>query len=86
MMFSACSEFPTDDGNASESKEGMRQFMGPRAVDQSVRHAISTCWMMLPDEKKTVDAVEAEIRRLVDRAIDNLREDAEAFGLPKEEG
>ncbi len=36
---------------------------------------------MLPDEKKSVDAVESEIRRLVDRALKNLREDAAAFGV-----
>lgn len=59
----------------------MRSMHGPQAVDQSMRHAVSICWMMLPDDKKNVDAVEREIRRLLDRVIDDLREDVEAFGI-----
>jgi hypothetical protein len=59
-----------------------QEFMGPQAVDQAVRQAITTCWMLLPEGKKTVAAVEAEIRRLVERALQNLKEDAQAFGIP----
>ncbi|MGO9107932.1 MAG: hypothetical protein ACLP9L_01755 [Thermoguttaceae bacterium] len=59
----------------------MRSMHGPQAVDQSLRMAVSMCWMMLPDDKKNVDAVEREIRRLVDRIIADLREDAKAFGV-----
>ena len=58
------------------------EAMGPQAVDQAVRQAISCCWMMLPEGKKTIEAVESEIRRLVDRALNNLKEDAQAFGIP----
>ena len=54
---------------------------GPGHVDQMIRGAIQQCWMLLPDDRKNVDAVEAEIRRLVDRALDDLREDAKAFGV-----
>jgi hypothetical protein len=63
----------------------MRSMMGPQAVDHTVRQAISTCWMMLPSERRTVEAVEVEIRRLVDRALKDLQEDARAFGLGEEE-
>ena len=63
----------------------MLQAMGPHAIDQQIRQAISLCWMLLPEEKKSVEAVEAEIRRLVDRALKDLREDAAAFGVPKSE-
>lgn len=59
----------------------MTDVMGPQAVDQLVRQAITTCWMLLPEGKKTVADVEREIRRLVDRALANLREDARAFGV-----
>ena len=68
-------------GDVEKSKKAMRDMMGPQAVDQAVRQAISMCWMMLPDDKKNVEAVESEIRRLVDRALKNLKEDAESFGI-----
>ena len=39
--------------------------------------------MMLPDGGKTVEELEKQFRRIVDRAIKDLREDSDAFGLPK---
>ena len=62
-----------------------RSLLGPDAVDQQIKQAISMCWMMLPDEKKSVAAVESEIRRIVDRALANLREDSRSFGIPDNE-
>ncbi len=60
----------------------MREALGPHALDQAIRQAISICWMLLPEGKKSVEAVEAEVRRVVDRALKDLREDAAAFGIP----
>ena len=57
----------------------MRQFMGPGLVDQAIRHAIHACWMSLTEERKNMDEVEAQIRRVLDRALRDLREDEEAF-------
>ncbi len=59
----------------------MRSMHGPLSVDNALRMAVNVCWMMLPDDKKTVDAVEREIRRLVDRILADFREDAQAFGV-----
>ena len=56
------------------------QSMGPLAVDQSIRQALQLCWMVLPEGRKTVDVLETEIRRLVDRAIKDFKDDAKAFG------
>ena len=67
--------------DADEAGQSMRSFMGPQAVDQAIRQAISTCWMILPDDKKTVENVEVEIRRIIDRALANLKEDARSFGI-----
>ena len=53
--------------------------MGPEAVDQCIRQAVSLCWMILPPEKKTFAAVDREIQRLVARALANLKEDISAF-------
>ncbi len=62
----------------------MRQMFGPHQVDQQISQAISTCWMLMPDDKKNPDAVAAEIRRIVERALANLKEDAQAFGIADE--
>jgi hypothetical protein len=72
--------FPHDD---PETPKKMREMFGPGQIDQSVRQAIQFCWMMLPENAKTVDELEKQFRRIVDRAIRDLREDATAFGLPK---
>jgi hypothetical protein len=76
----ACS----NDENSEEQHKTMRDMFGPQSVDQAIRQAISTCWMVLPDDKKNVACVEAEIRRIVDRALENLREDSKAFGIEGE--
>lgn len=67
----------------SENADNMRGMFGPGHVDQSVRQAIQFCWMMLPQDVKTVDELEKQFRRIVDRAIKDLRDDFEAFGLSK---
>lgn len=58
----------------------MRDMFSPAHVDQQVRQALQMCWMMLPKGKKNVDELEQQFRRIVDRAIRDLREDNEAFG------
>jgi len=65
----------------AKSMKKMRSMFGPQQVDQMIRQAISICWMMLPEGKRKAEAVEAEIRRIVDRALKDLREDATAFGI-----
>ena len=66
-----------------EGPDKMRSMFGPGQVDQGVRQAIQMCWMMLPEGSKTVDELEKQFRRIVDRAIKDLRDDSDAFGLPK---
>jgi hypothetical protein len=66
-------------GADPESGDRLRSFMGPGQVDQQIRQAIQFTWMMLPDERKTVAEVERVIRQIVDRALKDFREDAEAF-------
>ena len=59
----------------------MRAFFGPHHVDSQVRQAIQTCWMILPPDRQNVEGVEKEIRRIVDRALRDLQDDYESFGL-----
>jgi hypothetical protein len=61
--------------------EGFSGMLSPGEVDSKVKDAIWFCWMGAPNDKKTVAYVEVEIRRIVERALKNLREDAKSFGI-----
>ena len=58
-----------------------RILHGPGAADNALRQALAMCWAILPDNRKNVAEAEAELRRLVERAIRDLREDAQSFGM-----
>lgn len=72
--------FEKFDPNDEESFDKMREFFNPSQVDQSVRHALQICWMMLPNDKRNVDELERQFRRIVDRALKDMCEDDQAFG------
>jgi len=72
--------FEEFDPNDEESEERMRGFCGPGHVDHSIRQALQMCWIMLPDDKRNIDELERQFRRIVDRALKDLREDDQAFG------
>lgn len=57
------------------------QFAGPGYVDTQIREAIRFCWLMLPRERRTVRDLKEEVRRLVERALEDIEEDAAVFGL-----
>jgi hypothetical protein len=63
-----------------EAAKRMADFLGPGQVDQTIRQAIHFCWMSLPDDRKNVDELEKQVRRIVDRALRDFREDSEQFG------
>ncbi len=69
------------DPNDRDAARNLKAMFGPGQVDQQIRQAIHMCWMMLPEDKKTVDELELQIRRILDRAIGDLRSDASAFGI-----
>jgi len=75
----AYEQFNPNDPNQGER---FRSCFGPQQVDEQVRQAISTCWMALPQDRRNIEEVEKQMRRLVDRALRDLREDSAAFGLP----
>lgn len=64
--------------------DGIGQFFGPGHVDSMIRQAIQFCWMALPNDKRNVDEVERQMRRLVERALRDAREDSASF-RPTEE-
>jgi hypothetical protein len=59
----------------------IRAMFGPGQVDQMLRQAIQMCWMILPSNKKNADELERQIRRLMERALKDMRKDINAFGL-----
>lgn len=50
---------------------------GPGVVDREIRQAINMCWMTMPRQRRSLDEVEKEMRRLLDRALRDMREDEE---------
>ena len=72
-------------GFSPAQTDAIRAMMGPGHLDHTIRNAIQMCWMMLPNDQRTVDEVEKQMRRILDRALKDLREDSAAFGLPHSE-
>mgnify|MGYP000980220232 CR=1 FL=1 len=70
--------FSQDDPNATDK---MRSMFGPAQIDQQIRQAIHFCWILLPESNRNADEVERQMRRILDRALKDLREDAQAFGI-----
>jgi hypothetical protein len=71
-----------DCGADPAAADMMATFFGPRQVDRAVRRAVLACWMALPKDRRNPDELEKQVRRLVDRALRDFREDREAFGRP----
>jgi len=67
------------DENDPEAVNKALDMIGPGKIDQHFRQAIQWCWMMLPKDRKTIDELETEVRRLIDRAFKDMRDDAERF-------
>ena len=67
------------DASDDDSLDKMRDMFGPAQIDQQIRQAIHFCWLGLPKDKRNVDELERQIRRLVDRALRDVREDFDEF-------
>lgn len=72
---------PNDEGAVDK----MRDMFGPGQIDHFIRQAIQFCWIGLPKEKRNCDELERQVRRIVDRALKDVREDFDAF-FGKEKG
>ena len=66
-----------------DAAEKMADWFSPAQIDQTIRQAVQFCWMALPKERRNAQELEKQIRRLVDRALKDFREDSEAFARPK---
>ena len=69
-----------------DAEEKMRETFNPAHIDQMIGQAIQFCWMGLSKEKRNIDELERQIRRIVDRALSNMREAFNQFGRAAETG
>ncbi len=58
-----------------------REIYGPNGVNSAIGQAITSCWHVLPKDTRSMERLDAEVRRIVERALKNVKEDAEAFGF-----
>jgi hypothetical protein len=65
--------------NAEAAAEKMADLFGPGQIDQLIRQAVQYCWTALPKERRTTQELENQIRRMVERALKDFKEDREAF-------
>ncbi len=77
VMHVSRSEVKVSKGAAAEQ---IAELLGPGQADQMLRQAMQLCWMTLPQDRRSADELERQIRRLLDRALRDFREDSEAFG------
>lgn len=72
-------------GGQDEEKiaQNMADMLGPTQIDHMIRQAIQFCWMALPKERKNADELEKQIRRIMDRALKDFRDDRQEFGADK---
>jgi hypothetical protein len=68
----------------AEQEGKMREFAAAN-VDNQIRIAIGSCWLSLPVGRRSLDELETQMRRLVERALRDFRDDWKAFGLVKPE-
>ena len=73
-------ESTTKRGDAEKAVEQMADFFGPQQIDQFVRQAVHCCWVSLPKGKRNPEELEKQMRRIVERALRDFREDFVAFG------
>jgi hypothetical protein len=66
-----------------DAAEKMAAIFGPGQIDHMIRQGVHFCWMALPKDRKNVDELEKQIRRIVDRALKDFREDQEQFSAGK---
>lgn len=62
-----------------ESLSKVLRQTSPDVANDSIRKAIIFGWWLLPKDQRTEENLEREIRRLVDDAIREFREDKDRF-------
>lgn len=58
----------------------MRRMLGPGAADTHLRQAVQFCWMCLPEGSRSLEGLERDVRRRIDRIFREMHEDETAGG------
>ena len=67
-------------GQGALGPEMLGGLMGDDMTEMMLRQAIQACWLALPGERQHRDEVQAQLRRLLERALDDFEEDLRQFG------
>ena len=70
------------DPNDPEAVHKFFQENAPNAAKDAIRQAMMIGWWLLPKDQRTEDILDREMRRLVDDAIREFREDRDRFLSP----
>jgi len=54
-------------------------------IDQRLRRSVSEMWLLLPADRRTLDELNTQIRRLVDRALEDFAENRRQFPVRSED-
>ncbi len=68
------------DDDAQPGPEDLGSIFSPKWVDYMLRQAIALCWATLPRESRTATELQTQVWRIVERALQDQREDADVFG------
>jgi hypothetical protein len=79
MVHVSTSEVKVRKGEGATAEQ-LAELFGPGQADQLLRQAMQFCWMALPENRRNAEELERQMRRLVDRALKDFREDKKAFG------
>jgi hypothetical protein len=69
-----------------DAAEKMADFFGPGQIDQFIRQGVQFCWQALPKKRRNLDELDRQVRRIVERALKDFREDLSEFGRAGGEG
>lgn len=70
------------DPNDPESLARLLRERQPNAVADTIKNAVTLCWVMLPKERRTPEILGAEIHGLVESVLNEFNENRDSFDLP----
>jgi hypothetical protein len=70
---------PSGEDPSGEAAGFMAMFQNPAQLDQTVRQAVQLCWTVIPKERQTIEELQKQFRRVVERALEDFAEDKTAF-------
>jgi hypothetical protein len=79
-MLTSVSSCDVSESDPAAAAGFMEMFQNPAHLDQSVRQAVQLCWTVIPKERRTIEELQKQLRRVVERALKDFAEDKAEFG------